>query len=127
MGLGVSALTWVDRRLRISDRPETRVIARIWRGVVATDDTAAYAAYVHESGLKEYAQTPGNRGAWLLTRDRGGRTEFLALSLWDSMEAITAFAGEDVDKARYYPEDDRLLEEKEETVAHTTVAATEGT
>jgi heme-degrading monooxygenase HmoA len=37
---------------------------------------------------------PGNRGAWMLRRDQGDRTEFLTLSLWDSVDAIRAFAGD---------------------------------
>ena len=99
------------------------MIARIWRGVVAAEDTAAYATYVTGTGIKEYGETPGNRGAWLLTREEGDRTEFLAFSLWDDMDAVKAFAGDDPEQAHYYPEDDRYLLEKEPKVVHYTVAA----
>jgi hypothetical protein len=47
-----------------------------------------------------------------------GEAHFLFFSLWDSWEAIRAFAGEDVDRARYYPEDAEYLLELEPTVTH---------
>jgi len=62
------------------------MIARIWRGAVQLDDADGYADYIRETGFAEYAQTSGNRGAWLLRRDQGDRTEFITLSLWDSVE-----------------------------------------
>jgi heme-degrading monooxygenase HmoA len=98
------------------------VIARIWKGAVRRGDGDAYAEYIGETGLVEYAATPGNRGAWLLRRDAEDRTEFLTFTLWDSLEAIRGFAGDDVDTAVYYPEDDRYLIEREPTVAHYEVA-----
>ena len=93
--------------------------ARVWRGWVRTEDTAAYAAYVEETGVGEYRRTPGNEGAWVLTRDLGdGRTEIVALSIWESLEAVRGFAGDDLEAAVYYPEDDRYLVQREETVSH---------
>ena len=81
------------------------MIARIWRGVVATDDAEVYGRYIDETGFSAYQRTPGNEGAWLLRRDEGGRTEFLAFTLWESVNAVKAFAGEDIEAAVYYPED----------------------
>jgi heme-degrading monooxygenase HmoA len=77
-----------------------------------------YADYIRETGFDEYAQTDGNRGAWMLRRDQGERTEFVTFSLWDSVESIRAFAGDDIDAAVYYPEDDRYLIERDATVTH---------
>jgi heme-degrading monooxygenase HmoA len=94
------------------------MIARIWRGVVRTEDADKYAEYIRDTGFIEYAETPGNRGAHILRRDEDGRTEFITLSLWDSREAIEAFAGEDIEKAVLYPEDERYLIESEDTVKH---------
>ena len=42
--------------------------------------------------------------------------EFVTFSLWDSIDAIKAFAGEDYETAVFYPEDDRFLVERDETV-----------
>jgi hypothetical protein len=44
------------------------VIARIWRGVVRTDDAADYVRYVRRTGIEHYRSTPGNIGAWILHR-----------------------------------------------------------
>jgi heme-degrading monooxygenase HmoA len=99
------------------------VIARMWRGRVATEKIAAYVEYVNETGIAGYRATPGNRGAQLLTRDLGdGRTEIVTLSWWDSLDSLRAFAGDDVDVARYYPEDDEYLTDREATVSHFEVA-----
>lgn len=94
------------------------MIARIWTGAVRREDGNAYAEYIRETGLAGYAATPGNRGAWLLRRDAEARTEFVTFTLWDSLEAIRTFAGDDVETAVYYPEDDRYLIERDLTVSH---------
>lgn len=94
------------------------MIARIWRGATAASDGDAYANYIRDTGLAEYRETDGNRGAWLLRRIDGDRAEFLALTFWDDMDAVRRFAGDEPERAVYYPEDDRFLVEREDTVAH---------
>jgi heme-degrading monooxygenase HmoA len=54
----------------------------------------------------------------MLRRDDGERTEFVTFSLWESVEAIRAFAGDDIDVAVLYPEDERYLIGGESTVMH---------
>jgi heme-degrading monooxygenase HmoA len=94
------------------------MIARIWRGVVRLEDAEEYGDYIRETGFTAYGETAGNRGAWMLRRDEGDRTEFLTFSFWDSVEAIKAFAGEDIETSVYYPEDERYLIERDATVKH---------
>ena len=94
------------------------MIARIWKGAVARRDGEAYADYMQETGVAGYVSTPGNQGAWMLRRDVGDRTEFLMFTLWDSLDAVKAFAGEDYETAVFYPEDDRYLVERDLTSAH---------
>jgi heme-degrading monooxygenase HmoA len=94
------------------------VIARVWSGAVRTSDADEYARYIRDTGFGAYGQTPGNRGAWLLRRDDDGTTEFIALSLWDTVGAIHAFAGEDIDAAVLYPEDERYLIDGRSHTAH---------
>ncbi|SFE37573.1 hypothetical protein SAMN05216574_103201 [Blastococcus tunisiensis] len=95
------------------------VIARMWRGWVATVDRDAYAGYVEDTGMAEYRRTPDNRGAHLLTRDLDdGRTEIVTLSFWDSRDVIVGFAGSDIARAVFYPEDDRYLVDRETTATH---------
>jgi heme-degrading monooxygenase HmoA len=94
------------------------VIARIWRGAVRSEDGDTYVDYLEDTGVKGYASTRGNRGVWMLRREEGDRTQFLMFTLWDSMDSVKAFAGEDPEKAVYYPEDDRFLVEREDIVRH---------
>ena len=98
------------------------MIARIWTGAVRREDGDEYAEYMRATGLAGYAATPGNRGAWLLRRDDAdGTTEFITLSLWEGVAAIRAFAGDDIEAAVLYPEDERYLV-GESTIAHYEVA-----
>lgn len=94
------------------------MITRIWRGWTRPEDTEAYAEYILTTGIAEYQATRGNQGAYLISRLDGDRTEFLTISFWDTYEAIAAFAGEDIDRAVFYPEDDRFLIDRETTVRH---------
>ena len=103
------------------------MIARIWRGFTREADKDNYFTYLQETGLKEYAATPGNRGVWVLRRVREGKAEFLLLSLWESYDAIRAFAGPDYQNAVYYPEDERFLLEKEPHVANYEILSAPGT
>jgi heme-degrading monooxygenase HmoA len=100
------------------------MIARTWRGATWAEDAEAYAAYINETGIAEYAATPGNRGAYLLYRIEDDRAEFLALSFWESLDAIHGFAGEDIERAVFYPEDDRYLIDRDLVAHHYVVAAT---
>ena len=94
------------------------MIARIWRGAVRAADADEYADYIRDTGLAAYLATPGNRGAWMLRRKLGDRTEFVMFTLWDSLDAVKAFAGEDYETAVFYPQDDRYLVERDLTSSH---------
>jgi heme-degrading monooxygenase HmoA len=100
------------------------MIARTWHGVVRADDAAAYADYIRATGIAAYAATPGNRGAYLLYRIDGERAEVLTVSFWESLDAIHGFAGDDIKRAVFYPEDDRYLVERDLVAHHWVVAAT---
>ena len=94
------------------------MIARVWHGVVAAEDAERYAAYLEETGVKECRATPGNRGVLVERRVADGRAEFVFTSFWDSMEAIRGFAGDDVERAVYYPRDREFLHELGPSVRH---------
>ncbi|MGH2683633.1 MAG: antibiotic biosynthesis monooxygenase family protein [Actinomycetota bacterium] len=94
------------------------MIARMWRGRTPASKAESYVGYLRETGLEEYESTPGNEGVLLLRRISGGEAEFLLISLWESEEAIRRFAGEDFERAVYYPEDDEYLLEREPNVVH---------
>ena len=94
------------------------MIARVWRGATRAGDAEAYADYLDRTGHAEYRRVDGHRGTLTLRRIDAERAEFVVLSLWDSMDAIRRFAGADVARAVFYPDDDRYLVEREDRVAH---------
>ncbi len=94
------------------------MIARTWHGAVPESKADAYHDYLMETGISEYRATPGNRGAYIFRRVQGGEAHFLLLTLWDSWDAIRAFAGDDVERAKYYPADEEFLLELEPNVTH---------
>jgi heme-degrading monooxygenase HmoA len=94
------------------------MIARTWRGATRAEDAEAYLDYLHRTGLRSYRETPGNLGALGLRRVADGRGEFLLVSFWESEDAIRRFAGEDIERAVFFPEDARFLVERDEHVEH---------
>ena len=103
------------------------MIARTWHGRVPAEKAEAYHAYLLRTGLADYAATPGNRGVSVLRRTEGAVTHYLLVTLWESLEAIQAFAGPEYERARYYPADDDYLLEREPLVTHYEVLPTPGT
>ena len=94
------------------------MIARQWHGRVRSALADEYYAYLRRIALPDYAATPGNRGIFVFRRTEGEVTHYLLTTLWESWDAIRTFAGEDVERARYYPEDEAYLLELEPTVTH---------
>ena len=94
-------------------------ILREWRAEIRRETSREYVAYIRSTGLADYLETPGNLGALIAVREIDAeRTEVVTISLWESWEAIRAFAGDPPDQARYYPEDDRYLLTRPEKVKH---------
>lgn len=94
------------------------MIARTWRGRTPADKVDSYLAYLRRTGVKDLRSTEGNRGVYVLTRVEDGVAEFFLISLWESIDAIRAFAGTDVERAVYYPEDEHFLLELDPKVTH---------
>jgi heme-degrading monooxygenase HmoA len=98
------------------------MIARTWQGATAAHDADAYLDDLHQTGLAEYRKVDGNRGVLALRRIVEDRAEFLLVSLWDSEESIRQFAGDEIEKAVFYPEDERFLVDRDNHVVHYEVA-----
>ncbi len=94
------------------------MIARVWHGRTPAEKADAYVEYLKISGVRELEQTPGNRGVFVFRRIGPREADFYVMSLWDTMEAIRAFAGADPEKARYFDKDRDFLLEFEPNVAH---------
>ena len=99
------------------------MILRRWVARIRTADEREYSAYIAATGGDDYLSTAGNLGWQMLFRDLGdGTSEVTTLSWWTDLEVIKAFAGEDYERARYYPEDDRFLLDRPPGVDHFRVA-----
>jgi len=94
------------------------MIARIWHGITPIEKSDAYLEFLQGRAVPDYKLIPGNRGVYILREHRGEQAHFLTLTFWDSLEAVRQFAGEDISRAKYYPEDQDFLLEFEPTVVH---------
>jgi heme-degrading monooxygenase HmoA len=94
-------------------------VLREWRAEIRRALRDEYVEYVKATGLTGYRATPGNLGAAIAVRDLDeARSEIVTLSWWTDRDAIRAFAGADIGRARYYPEDERFLLTRPEEVRH---------
>lgn len=100
------------------------MIARTWHGRVPAARADEYYEYLLRTGIPDYRRTPGNRGVYVFRRVEGNVAHFLLTSLWESLASIRAFAGDDLERARYYPEDTGYLLELEPAVTHYEVLST---
>jgi heme-degrading monooxygenase HmoA len=91
------------------------MIARVWHGRTAKDRFEEYTQFLRDRAGPDYASVEGHLGCYFLRRLDRDAAHFLLVTLWDSVEAVKAFAGPEPEVARYYPEDDELLLEKEPT------------
>ena len=94
------------------------MIARTWHGITQSAKADAYLEILNRTGVPEYRGTAGNLGVYVLRRIEGDRAHFLLISLWEDRAAIERFAGSQIEKAVYYPEDREFLLEFEPTVTH---------
>ena len=98
------------------------MIARTWRGIASGANVDAYARHFRDSVAPQLTALAGNRGAFLLRRDAGQRTEFVALTFWESRDSIRAFAGDDISKAHVEPRARAVLAAFDEHADHYDVA-----
>lgn len=94
------------------------MIAREWKCRVPAVHRAGFTAYLYKTGIKDSSATPGYCGAQILHRTLSGKIEITLITYWDSLDAITAFAGEDIAQARLYPEDAKYELEPDLVVQH---------
>lgn len=98
------------------------MIGRLWRGWAVGENADAYEAHFKSEVREELEQLAGYRGAYLLRHDGPDATEFLTLTLFDSLDAVRAFAGDQYETAVVLPAAQAVLRDYERTVHHYTVA-----
>ena len=96
------------------------MIVRMWRGQAKAANADAYERFVTTKVFAELPAIPGHRGAYLLKRalDGSGEVEFIAVTLWESLESIRGFAGEVIDRAVVEPEARAVLSSFDDFVRH---------
>jgi hypothetical protein len=94
------------------------MIVRMWHGRVPASKAGAYREFLNTRAIPDYRSVDGNISVHILERSEGVITHFITLTFWKDIESIKAFAGEDVEVAKYYPEDQDFLLEFEPKVVH---------
>ncbi|PZR91868.1 MAG: hypothetical protein DI537_14765 [Stutzerimonas stutzeri] len=89
-------------------------IARIWRGRTVPEKANAYAEYLLEVGVKPLAEQALD--AQMFREDRAGESEFVTISYWESVEAMSRFAGPDPRRIHHLERDAEFLIELPEAV-----------
>lgn len=89
------------------------MIVRMWHGRVKSSKSDEYAEFMKQRAAPDYGSVQGLQKLYFLRKNDGDVEHFLLVTVWDSMESVKKFAGEHPEKAKYYPEDDQFLLEKE--------------
>jgi heme-degrading monooxygenase HmoA len=94
------------------------MIVRTWSARATQSGADAYSAYFKQTLLPQLRELDGFSGAFLLARDDGGLVELTAHTMWESLDAIRAFAGDDITTAVVEPEALAVLQHSDSKVAH---------
>ena len=99
------------------------MIARIWHGTTKIEDYEEYTDFMKSEAIPDYERTDGFVRLTFLRTIKDNVGHFTLITFWENIDAIKNFAGEDFEKAKYYPKDSKYLLEFEENVTHHEVFA----
>ncbi len=88
-------------------------IMRLWHGEVSIEKADDYEKFMIEKAAPDYASVDGLLKLYFQRRNENEMAHFLLVTIWDSLDSIEKFAGAEPNLAKYYPEDDDFLLEKE--------------
>ena len=95
------------------------MIARVWHGTTGGPvEAGRYEAHLKKTVIPELASIAGHRGVYVMKRPGEGGIDFMVVTLWESIEAIGTFAGEDVEAAVVALEAQALLSTYEGRARH---------
>jgi hypothetical protein len=100
------------------------MIARLWKGWTTPENADAYERLLREKVLPDLQHIDGYRGGYILRQDGSDEVEFAVLNLFDSLEAVQAFAGPDYTVPVFEPEARLLLSKVEPIARHYELKAT---
>ncbi len=81
------------------------MIARLWRGRVSINEAGAYREFLRRRAIPDHQSVAGNISLYILERHEGDIAPCVTLAFWEDMGTIQSFAGTDVERVKYYPED----------------------
>jgi heme-degrading monooxygenase HmoA len=108
----------------MSNHTGSPTIARIWRGRTRREAADEYEAYSYEVGIKPLIEKA--MGVQMLREDRAEETEFITISYWESVEAMTRFTGGDPTRIHHLDRDAELLIELPQGVQILRILASHG-
>ncbi|MBO6620346.1 MAG: hypothetical protein JJ892_13520 [Balneola sp.] len=101
------------------------MIARIWKGLTKQEHFEEYTQFMIDRAIPDYKSTDGFVKLTFLRRRDEDFAYFELITFWQNMEVIKNFAGDDHQRAKYYPEDKKYLIDFPEEVIHYEVFAQE--
>jgi heme-degrading monooxygenase HmoA len=96
----------------------TDVITRVWHGRTRAEHSDEYLQFLVDTGVPDYKGVEGNLSVEIWRQLEGDVCHFWTVTKWDSYESIRRFAGDHLERAKYYPEDSKYLLEFELAVQH---------
>lgn len=94
------------------------MIARVWHGSTKPENADAYEAMLKPELLPGISQVAGFKGSYFLRRTVGDEVEFVTILLWESLEALEAFAGPEYERSIIPEERRKYLSKHEDRAAH---------
>ena len=102
-------------------------IVRVWKGYGTADGVRQYCDHhFTKTVLPQLRALEGFLSANVLVRSIENETEVIVATVWDSLDSVKAFAGEDHNVAVVEPIVRDLLDRFDDRVTHFTVAVTTG-
>jgi len=86
---------------------------RLWHGEVSIEKADEYEQFMLDRAAPDYSSVEGLLNLSFQRRNEETKAHFLLVTVWDSIESIKKFAGEQPEIAKYYSEDDNFLLSKE--------------
>ena len=97
---------------------DSNAITRIWHGRTKAEYADEYLEFLIAIGVSDYRSVDGNLSVEIWRKVEDDICHFWTVTKWDSYDSIRKFAGDDIEKAKYYPEDSKYLLDFEPTVQH---------
>jgi len=94
------------------------LILRMWRARSTAEKSGEYVQHATSKVFPTLRAIAGYRGAYLLRRAVDGAVELVVLTIWESMESVRKFAGDEPEKAVVEPEARAVLTSFDDCVTH---------